>query len=274
MANINHLLETLNNPRIPLVMHFDTPFKCGNYYLSTLAYTHPQLNLKDTKDSEDGVVIPLVHLLHNDQANASLGNFFGWFKDLTTKNCPRLLVQTKVLVMDREYKGQFMDNTHPVYSQDMLIKDLERFCRSKNLRKKKAMGTRNTSFYTRSITDLISCSDLEDYKVMRETMFNSNRMWTSPEGKLIAEYFKTKLEEAVIQRGGFWHLVNIGLPEGVNYDAWETYMRDLKSLQTNFRQTIDITAIRLFSFESTFHNNVIAAYYGTGKILAKAINYI
>lgn len=266
MANLNHMLETLNNTGMPLVMHFEAAtVKCGNYHLSPLVYIHPQITQMEQTESEDGVVIPLVHLLHEDQSHETMDSFFHWFKDLMGKNCPRLLEQTKVLVVDREDLGQGMDNTHTVYSQDKLLKELEKYGRGKKLRKKK--------FYTRSISDLISCSNLEDYKLMRDRLFNSNRMWTSPEGKLISDYYKTKLEEAVIQRGGHWHLEDIGLAEGLNYKALETYKRDLKHLQTNLRQTVDITAVKLFSFESSLHNNVMAAYYNTGNIFAKSTNY-
>jgi len=276
LANMNHLLETLHNKDIPLVMHFDTAFKLGNYHLSALVYQHPQVAPKDLEESEEDAIIPLVHLLHEDESHATLESFFSWFRGLMMQNSPLFMNQTKILVMDREYKGQCLEqNTHRVCSQHKLLKELERYGFTLNLRKYKTSrtGTKNLQYYTRSIVNLMGCSNLEDYKAMRDSLFQSNRMWTSPEGKLMAEYYKEHLEDEVILRGGHWHLMDIGLADGLNYQAWETYHRNLKHLKTkdNSGQKADITALRLFSFESGIHNNVMAAYYGAGKISKESI---
>jgi len=274
IANMNHLLKTLKDKTIPLLLHFDTTFKFGNYYLSPLVYRHPQLTQADQKESDvqnPDAIIPLVHILHENKSHSSLDTFFFWFNALMTSKCPKFLEQTKVLVSDREFKQEYMENTHRVYCKFHLLQDLERFgVNTLKMKKRKNMGTNNIQFYVKSISKLMNCPTLEEYKSMKQELFYHNKIWKSPGGIALKTYYQKNLEEDIIQRAGVWYLAKIGLghlTNGLTNNASETYNSTIRHLKPkgNTRQTADITIIKLFSFESCVHNYVMAAYYGNGN---------
>lgn len=275
IANMKHLLKTLNDTTLPLLLHFDTTFQFGNYYLSPMVYRHPQLTQTDRKESEvqnPDAIIPLIHVLHENKSHASLENFFFWFKALMKKKCPKFLEQTKVLVSDREFKEEYMENTTRIYCKFHLLQDLERWgMQHLKMRKQKNMGTNNILYYVRSISDLMNCTTLEEYTSKRDDLFFFNKMWTSTSGKALQQYYKKNMEKDIIDRAGVWVLAKIGLghlKNGLTNNASETYNSTIKHLKPrgNCRQTADITVIKLFSFESCLHNYVMAAYYGNGNV--------
>ena len=80
------------------------------------------------------------------------------------------------------------------------------------------------------------------------------------------------LEEDIIYRSGYWYLDSLGLGQftnGLTNNASETYNSMIRHLKPkgSTRQTADITAIRLFSFETCLHNFVLACYFGRGEFL-------
>jgi hypothetical protein len=274
IANMNHLLKTLKDKSIPLVLHFDTTFKFGNYYLSPLVYRHPQLTPRDQKESEvlnPDAIIPLVHVLHENKSHQTLKTFFFWLNALIKTKFPKFAEQTKVLVSDREFKDEYMENTHRVYCKYHLLKDLEREGMVKlKMKKTKNMGIYNIQFYVASVSDLMNSPTLEEYIAKRDELFSKNKMWTSPPGKALQAYYMANMDQDIIDRAGVWHLAKIGLghmKNGLTNNASETYnstIRDLKN-KGNTRQTADISIIKLFGSESIIHNYVMAAYYGNGN---------
>lgn len=275
IANMNHLLKTLNDKTIPLVLHFDTTFKFGNAYLSPLVYRHPQLTPKDQKVSDvqnPDAIIPLIHVLHDNRSKASFGTFFHWFNALMMAKCPRFLEQKKVLVSDREFKEEYMANTHRVYCKYHLLSDLEREGTSKlKMKKTKHMGIYNIQFYVRSISDLMNSPTLEEYITKRDELFSKDKMWTSSPGKALQAYYMNNMDKDIIERAGVWYLAEIGLghmKNGMTNNASETYNSTIKDLKINGNttQTADISIIKLFGHESILHNYVMAAYYGNGNV--------
>ena len=282
LANMNHLLKTMEDKDTPLLLHFDTTFKFGNYYLSPLVYRHPQIIQKDRKLSEvenPDAIIPLVHVLHENKSHQSLNNFFFWFNALMKENCPKFLDWPKVLTSDREFKQEYMPNTKRVFCKWHLLKDLERQAMALGMKKKnnssgksaKNYGTKNANYYVQSISALMNAKTLEDYKEQRDQLFNGNDvMWNSPEGRALAEYYKKNLEKDIVEHSGYWYLDSIGLGQfknGLTNNASETYNSMIRHLKPkgNTRQTADITAIKLFSFECCLHSFVLACYFGRGE---------
>lgn len=270
LANMKHLLKTLVNKDQPLILHFDTTFKFGNYYLSPLIYRHPQVMLKArNKDNEcDDAIVPLVHILHENKSHASLNNFFFWFNQLMDANCPEFQDWPKVLVSDREFRDTYLPNTKRVYCKIHILKDLERHAMGLGMKKKR--GNRSIQYYKQCIDNLICSETLDDYNASRDALFYSNKMWTCPEGQALAEYYKKNLEKDIIERCGYWYLESLGLGHmlrGMTNNPSETYNSMIRHLKPkgNARQTADITAIRLFSYECSLHNYILSAYYGYGK---------
>ena len=279
LANMKHLLKTMGDKKTPLLLHFDTTFKFGNYYLSPLVYRHPQIIQKDRKLSEvenPDAIIPLVHVLHENKSHESLNNFFFWFNTLMKQNCPKFLDWPKVLVSDREFKEEYMPNTRRVFCKWHLLKDLERYgiglgMKKKVTKKNEHYGTKNVNYYVTSINNLMNAKALDDYYQQRDQIFNGDDvMWNSPEGRELAQYYMKNLEEDIIYRSGYWYLDSLGLGQftnGLTNNASETYNSMIRHLKPkgNTRQTADITAIKLFSFECCLHSFVLACYFGRGE---------
>ena len=275
VANMKHLLKTMEDKDTPLVLHFDTTIKFGNYHLSPLVYHHPQIIQKDDPVENQDAIIPLVHVLHENKSLQSLDNFFKWFLGLMEVNCQEFLDWPKVLVSGTEFREEYMPNTKRVFCEKHLIQDLERHAIGLGIKKKKNPSETKSAlrFYIDSITDLMSAETLDDYQDKRDRLFfGTSKKWNSPEGKALAEYYRKNLENDFTDLSSNWYLDSLGLghlANGLTNEASVTYNKMIGHLKPKgyTTETADLLAIQFFSFENCLHDFVLACYFGRGEIL-------
>ena len=268
LVNLTHLLENLD-PSQPLVLHFPTPTKLGDHYLSALVYRHPQQVVvehmhKNAIDPEP--IVPLFHFIHQEKTPETFTTFFDTIKQFMEKKCPKFNEHTKVLVSDRKFRLEFLPNTHRVYCRQNIMNDLKR--------EADAVGTKNVDFFLSSVSSLMNSETLSEYYSDRDQLFSTNPHWTSVKGRRLATNYKDRMEQDIIERAGYWRLKSLGLHQyvnGINNNPSRTYVRRLSEIRPkeNEEQTADVTCIKLFCFESLRHLLVMLAYFGRGLFRMK-----
>ena len=63
-AELKKVCEMLGRENRKLIMHYDTTFQYGNYYISTLAYRHPYIQKIKSQSSNvcDDAIVPLAYV--------------------------------------------------------------------------------------------------------------------------------------------------------------------------------------------------------------------
>ena len=214
----------------PVLLHYDTVFNMGDYYMSTLTFRQALF--------VGNPVIPCAFLIHSRRYHSD----HKLFLDAVTQLVPSLLSKKVALVTDREFKfsDMFPVGFH-LFCWNHMENDLHWY-----LRNRSNCTSEEISFFSNSFKRLM----------MNGTEVEFDREWENLKSNYhfisntkICNYFETKLLPSFKEHASIWVLKAAGVSNpdrGITNNASESMNAVLHRLQQWKHAPLDVIAISLY----------------------------
>ena len=247
---LEHLLMIDSEPTI---LHYDTVFNIGDYYLSTVTFRHSLYN--------ENPIIPCGFLIHSRRYHCDHKTFI----EAITSVVHPLTTRHVNIVTDREFNfaDSFPVGTH-LYCWNHLINDLRW-----HLRNKCNCSTEEINYFVNAFKNIQTniCEvefdrDWQDLKV--------NKMFTKR--PKITNYFEDNLIPAFKNHGSIWGLKAAGIPSvelGITNNPSESMNAMLHRLQKWKNVPLDVIAVSLYHLCIFYQRELTRSIHQCGWFVVK-----
>ena len=232
-----------------VVLHYDTVFNMGDFYLSTILFRHALF--------EANPIVPFGFLIHSRRFHDDHVHFL----EIIRQSVPLLASRKVVIVTDREFKFSkvFSLGVH-VYCWNHLENDLHFY-----LKNNANCSASQISYYANVFKGLMAEPTEVEFeeswnKVKDSPHFLSNHM--------VKKYFEGKLLPAFKVHSSIWVLKSAGIlnaENGVTNNAAESVNAVLHRLNRWKQVPLDIVCSSLYHLSSYYHHEIERGLHQCGS---------
>lgn len=241
----------------------DTSFNFNNKYLTTLSYICPIFVRPETANNKATMpTIPLFSFVHQRKTDFDHRKAFFIAKEVITNVIPEWETYPKLLVTDREFRGNdYLPNARHVYCWNHLKKNLDYYAYN-NLHLNEDIRRQAS----RDFVGMIRSRTLETYE---DRLRNASNTWPAE----LHRYYMRNLDQPVRERAGRWYLDELGL-EDTRYGLTTNAAESLNHIYAQFRepaqklQTHELI-IELKVMDDDLARECTRAYYSQGKFAVR-----
>ena len=248
-----------------LLLHYDTTYEYGNYFISILSYRHPFLQRTDSKPGylSDKPIVPIFYCMHEKKFQDIHKWLFNRMEHIFDQRYPNIRrsfksVQ-KTLVTDKEFNGhELLHNCNTVHCWQHLRKNIDFTAHKKHL------SAGEVTAVVKDFEAMLTSRTEQSYKKRRDVLMEQPH-WRNTGMK---EYFLKEMDNDLLQFSGRWVLqaLNIGHDQkGITNNPAETVNSSVsrltnKKLNKNKSPAEGILALLHYAKHSD--HAVESAYYG------------
>jgi len=236
-----------------LVLHYDTTFNIGDFYMSILVYKHPAF--------EKGPVIPLACMLHHSKKSDVHKLFFENFKTKckATEICGLKFVTDREAGITKALQSS-LPNVKLYYCWNHILRDVEYW-----VKKKKHAERSDEDIYKNNIWDLLDSDSEEHFFLKYEQMSDT---WA----KEFAKYFDSYLKDDILTSGK-WILnspeVNIYKERtGITNNPSESFNSVLKRIFTK-EVKAQVCILSMYELYQHYNKEIVRGYSKLGDYKLK-----
>jgi len=253
LENLEVLLKVSSSP---VVLHYDTVFNMGDFYLSTLVYRNSMF--------QNDPITPAAFFIHSRRLKEDHLLFMQNLRQLL----PLLASKKLLMVTDREFD---FSEVFPLCLQTFCWNHLERDLHF-YLKNNANCQPSKVSFYGNTFKALMIEESEDDFNAawirVKKTFTNS----------IVLRYFEQKLLPAFKEHSSIWKLRGMGIsnPEnGITNNPAESMIAVLHNLQRWKQVPLDVICISLFHLSCYYQREAIRGYHLCGSWQFKdAFTYI
>nr|XP_033773412.1 tyrosine--tRNA ligase, mitochondrial isoform X1 [Geotrypetes seraphini]XP_033773422.1 tyrosine--tRNA ligase, mitochondrial isoform X1 [Geotrypetes seraphini]XP_033773431.1 tyrosine--tRNA ligase, mitochondrial isoform X1 [Geotrypetes seraphini]XP_033773440.1 tyrosine--tRNA ligase, mitochondrial isoform X1 [Geotrypetes seraphini]XP_033773444.1 tyrosine--tRNA ligase, mitochondrial isoform X1 [Geotrypetes seraphini]XP_033773450.1 tyrosine--tRNA ligase, mitochondrial isoform X1 [Geotrypetes sera len=214
---------------IPVLMSYDTTFKLGDYYISTLVFLHGFF--------KESPIVPLAFMLHKAKKELNHWLFF----IMILRHCPKLCTERIVIASHEETAIQSIDQVFPTAKRVICWNHIRQHI---NVWVTEQGGSMDEiEFYMTSVADLLWSDSKECFE---EKLREQQGKWSQP----FVQYFQSNLLNSIVQYAGAWVLKEYLVSEPGN------------GIMTNISESFNVVLKRLVEWqEMPMETLVISLYY-------------
>ena len=264
--SIENFKEVLRNmdPEEPLVLGYDTTYKYGEFFVSTLNYRHPLMeNVKEhTSHTNHEPIIPLAFFIHERRHITDHKQAFDHMQAVlqtaTKDMTPSFDTVPKVFLADREFKSTYWQNTKILYCWKHIQDNCDR-----KLQKLGFERTQRQAFQ-HEFTAAMKSSSLASYD-KKITDYNKGKhaeAWTHPQ---FMEYFNRHINPTVTESSGRWVLDEHNVKnayKGTYNNASESINATIAQIRGENKKTMDQAMIDFKYYIDIYDYKVLSAFHG------------
>ena len=251
MANplLSALEQLLKLCTEPVILHYDTLFNVGDYYLSTLSFRH-KLFVGDP-------IIPVAFLIHSRRYHSDHVEFF----QSITNVIKTLLSKQVNIVTDREFK---LHNIFPIVNHifcwNHIENDLHWY-----LKNNCNSTPEDLNYFVNIWKDLVR-NDMEvDFDREWEMLQNNNNFLSKPK---VSDYFKNNLIPSFKAHSAIWILKAAGIPNpgnGITNNPSESMNAVLKRLKYWKQVPLDAITVSLYQLCMYYYREIERSIHQCGQ---------
>ena len=263
LENFKEVLKNID-PEIPVVFGYDTTFKYGEFFVSTLNYRHPLMkNVKEgTGHTNHEPIIPLAFFIHERRHATDHKQAFAHMQAVlqtaTQDITPSFDTVPKIFCADREFKNTFWENTKILYCWKHIQDNCDR--------KLKDLGFDRTQrqAFQKDFLEALHSSSESSYDD-RITAFNNgtkSEAWTHAK---FMEYYNRHIDPSVKESSGKWVLEEYRLPnahKGTYNNASESINATIAKIRGKNKKTMDQAIIDFKYYIDIYDYKVLSAFHG------------
>ncbi|XP_072554277.1 uncharacterized protein [Paramormyrops kingsleyae] len=249
IAEFRHMMANTEHPHVPHVIHYDTTFNLGNFYVSPLLYRHASFT--------ECPVIPLAFLLHQNRTEKTHSAFFSELANIL----PELNSHQFVICTDRETAiDNAITRTLPKFYR---VNCWNHLLRNVRYQIQKLSGQKDDEeVYVENIRHILQSQT--------EKEWNYNLKWYSMIWSLaFEEYFRVNLE-ADVKRSATFALRNLGLMlSEITENASESFNNTLKQMVEWKEVLLEKMVFSLFHLQIYYVNEIMRGQCNVGSFHLK-----
>jgi hypothetical protein len=269
MDELARILEHNRHQEEAILFHYDTSYKFGNFYLSTLCIRHPFMEVRrrrpDTVDTRP--IMPVAFFLHERRELIHHNTFLEWVQRIVDLRCTDFETRnftntSKLITTDQEFKNIPWENTHHNYCWKHLTDNVIKNAGNEkhdlnNAERTQVMG---------NIYSLRGSKSRNEYdeKLLR-LRAQPDGVWTKATWNA---YYDRHLHRQIADHSGRWHLEECGYfraHHGLTNNASETLNFMMRHHSQSKRQSPGDLVLMLNDFAILTDNDIDRAYYNDGK---------
>lgn len=229
----------------PVILHYDTVFNMGDFYLSTLVFRHSMFS--------NNPIIPTAFFIHSRRFQEDHTQFV----KVIRKSLPLVASKRIIMVTDREFDfSEVFPLSLHVFCWNHLERDLHFY-----LKNTANCKSSEISFYANAFSHLMSEVNKEEFDM------EWDKLKLSFASKSVLNYFEQKLLPAFKEHSSIWKLKENGVPNpeyGLTNNASESLNAVLHSLQQWKQAPLDVICVSLYHLSCYYHREIVRAFHACG----------
>ena len=271
-AELKRVCEWLGKKGKRLVMHYDTTFQYGDYYVTILSYRHPYIEKIKTKTTNinDQAIVPLAVIFHHKKAQFVHKTAM----DTVTRRLDEGHPDTrysftntlKVIISDREFVGSdLFPNARTLWCHIHLQKNCKEKARSLGYKNEEAIEIGH------NVVALLRSTCVETY-TERKNEFLQSKLWSKHN---FNKYYAKNIDKAITTGAARWLIEEYGIEhadKGITNNPAETLNSVLHHLGGKLLGTqtrIDKALMKVKYFMDSKDIDINHAYYAFGNYQIK-----
>ena len=256
-----------------LVMHYDTTFEFGNFYVSILSFRHPFLRTTTTshkEDRSDALIVPVFIMIHQKKFAYThkflMDSAIHAYDERYTHATHTFANIPKVLVSDGEFLGhELLPNCATVHCWRHLKANVKR-----QAEYKKHLRPVEVDIIMTEFGRILKSRSRESYINRRDEILGQSN-WKNTG---MADYFMSRIDDEILNYAGRWVLDELGVGHGhhgITNNPSETVnsvihsIKDKNALRQMHKDyTIDDTLYFFHNYCQLSDKELQLSYFGTG----------
>ena len=248
-----------------LILHCDTTFEYGNFFITHISYRHPFLQVSETRPDFpcDMPIVPLFYCIHEKKFIDTHKWLFNRMEHIFTNRYPAARKNfkdaKKVLVSDKEFNGhQLWNNCETVHCWVHLRKNIDFQGKNKHCSPEQ-LEQLDKDFYA-----MIRSSSQESYIKRRDEMMQLPHWRNTGMG----QYWMKEVDNDLLNYSGRWILNDLGVGHDLQgltnnpAEALNSSIAKLTNKNINKRRTAAAGVLELYHYAQNRDKDIEAAYYG------------
>ena len=255
-----------------LVMHYDTTFQYGDYYVTILSYRHPYIEKIKSKNSNinDQAIVPLAVIFHHKKAQFVHKTAMDTVTRRLDEGHPEAKYSftntPKVVISDREFVGsELLTNATTLWCHIHLQKNCKEQARKLGYKNDEAIEI------GQNVVALLRSTSVETY-TKRKNEFLASQLWSKHN---FNKYFTKNIDKDITTGAARWLIEQYGIEnadKGITNNPSETInsVLHLQGGKLIGKQTrIDLALMKVKYFMDSKDIEINRAYYAFGNYQLK-----
>ena len=246
---LDSLSFLLNVSSSPVVLHYDTVFNIGDYYLSTLSFRQSLF--------DGDPIVPCAFLLHSRRYHSDHQNFL----EALTVTVPSLLKKRVNIITDREFKfSHIFPSGFHLFCWNHLTRDLQWYLKNQG-----NCTAEEINFFTNTFRRLTTEDNEIDFDRMFNELLDKNEFLHN---KKVSSYFQSNLIPSFKEHAAIWILKTAAItnPEkGITNNPSESFNAVLHRLKEWKQVPLDVISISLHHLSNYYYREIERSMHQCGR---------
>ena len=231
-----------------VVLHYDTVFNIGDYYLSTLMFRHSLF--------KHNPVVPLAFFIHSRRFAESHHNFIKAIRQAL----PVLATKKVFVVTDQEFDfSDVLPISYHLFCWNHLEQDLLHY-----LKNTANCNSQQISYYANAFKEMMLEESQVEFDRLVAKYFDCDSF---VDNEKVCQYFQNRLLPTFTTHSAIWHLKEVGIsnPEnGITNNAAESFNAVLHHLKEWKDVPLDVICVSLFHLSMFYYREIERGFHQCG----------